>query len=486
MKKKGNEVEGLVYVESVAEITGGGFMGENRYMGIVESQEIKAVEKDSDKKVKEIFVEVEQVVNEGDPLFEYDTDEMTLKLRQLELELTSIYNGINTMNEQISGLVTEREEAPADSKLQYTAQIQNLQAQINQSNYDASAKQLEIDRQTAAIANSIVYSPMDGIIKEINDDSNPNSNGSESYDPYGGSSTPSGFISIMAKGDYRIKATANEMNVRSMMEGQPMIIRSRIDESVTWTGMISKIDLEHPDNQNNDYYYYGEGESATKYPFYIEIEEIGDLMLGQHVYVELDYGQGEVKDGIWLDEYYLLTESDGTYLWVENKDGYIEKRKVELGEYDEELFRYEILSGITKEDYIAYPEPRIVEGMKTSHNYEEVILENGSNMDMFEDGMFEDGMYEDGMYEDGMSEDGMYEDGMYEDGMSEDGMYEDGMYEDGMYEDGMSEDGMFEDGMFEDESMEDDSFPDADAREDFKNNAVIKEDDNAATDEETE
>ena len=60
--------------------------------------------------------------------------------------------------------------------------------------------------------------------------------------------------------------------------------------------------LEHPDNGNNDGYYMGSsGTTATKYPFYISLDSTDGLMLGQHVYVEADYGQGDVKEGLWLD-----------------------------------------------------------------------------------------------------------------------------------------------------------------------------------------
>ena len=144
--KKVKESEGLCYVESVSVITGNGMTWNNRYMGIVETQEVTKVQKDSEKVIKEIYVEEEDTVKAGDKLFSYDTDEMTLKLRQLELELTSYYNNISTMYDQIETLTAERELAPAEQKIEYTSQIQNLQAQINQASYDASAKQLEIDR----------------------------------------------------------------------------------------------------------------------------------------------------------------------------------------------------------------------------------------------------------------------------------------------------------------------------------------------------
>lgn len=413
--------EELVYAMKIADLNGDYNLMESRYMGTVESQEVKGVNRDSDKKIKEVYVEVEDEVKAGDVLFEYDTESMELALRQLELELTSINNNISTLNQQIASLTNEKTSAPAEEQLGYSAQIQNLQAQVNQANYDASAKQLEIDRQKLSMENTKVVAPMDGIIKTINENNSSSSDDSANnyYDDGSSDSTSNAYITIMAKGDYRIKASASELTVRSMSEGQSMIIRSRVDDSV-WTGMVTKIDLEHPDNNNNDYY-YSSGTMATKYPFYISLDSTEGLMLGQHVYVEADYGQGSVKEGLWLDEFYIMQEESGAYVWAENASGRIEKRLIELGEYDVDRMQYQIVSGLTEEDYIAYPEERIREGMKVTHNYEDVVMDDMTGEDgMYEDGMYEDGMYEDGMYEDGMYEDGMYEDGMYEDDMSGD------------------------------------------------------------------
>lgn len=385
-KKASNEE--LVYATKISDLNGEYDLTESRYMGTVESQEVKGVNRDSDKKVKELYVKEEDEVKAGDVLFEYDTESMELQLRQLELELTSINNNIATLNQQIASLTAEKAAAPAEEQLSYSAQIQNLQAQVNQANYDASAKQLEIDRQKLSMENTKVVAPMDGIIKTINENNSTSSSdddSSNSNSDNGSDSTSNAYITIMAKGDYRIKATASELTVRSMSEGQSMIIRSRVDDS-TWTGTVTKIDLEHPDNGNNNDYYMSSGTTATKYPFYISLDSTDGLMLGQHVYVEADYGQGDVKEGLWLDEYYIMQEDDGAYVWAENAKGYIEKRKVELGEYDENMMRYEIVSGLTEDDYIAYPEERVKEGMKVTHNYEDVVTDDT--------GISDDGSYD--------------------------------------------------------------------------------------------
>lgn len=438
-KKASNEE--LVYATKISDLNGGYDLTESRYMGTVESQEVKGVNRDSDKKVKELYVKEEDEVKAGDVLFEYDTESMELQLRQLELELTSINNNIATLNQQIASLTTEKAAAPAEEQLSYSAQIQNLQAQVNQANYDASAKQLEIDRQKLSMENTKVVAPMDGIIKTINENNSTSSSdddSSNSNSDNGSDSTSNAYITIMAKGDYRIKATASELTVRSMSEGQSMIIRSRVDDS-TWTGTVTKIDLEHPDNGNNNDYYMSSGTTATKYPFYISLDSTDGLMLGQHVYVEADYGQGDVKEGLWLDEYYIMQEDDGAYVWAENAKGYIEKRKIELGEYDENMMRYQILSGLTEDDYIAYPEDRVKEGMKVTHNYEDVMID-----DTGDDGTIDDGSYDDGAYDDGYTDDGILDDGSINN-----------------IDDGANTDGI--DGSVEEAAPQDESAPDSDS-----------------------
>ena len=46
--------------------------------------------------------------------------------------------------------------------------------------------------------------------------------------------------------------------------------------------------------------------ASSSYPFYVEMDSSEGLMLGQHVYIEMDYGQTDARDGLWLDEYYIV------------------------------------------------------------------------------------------------------------------------------------------------------------------------------------
>ena len=113
-------------------------------------------------------------------------------------------------------------------------------------------------------------------------------------------------------------------------------------------------------------------ETTSNYAFYVNLENTDGLILGEHIFIEPDKGQGNVKEGLWLKEFYIIQDENGSYVWTENKKGKIEKRKVTLGEYDEDLMEYKITAGLSNKDYIAFPENRIKEGMKTTRNKEDV------------------------------------------------------------------------------------------------------------------
>jgi HlyD family secretion protein len=167
-------------------------------------------------------------------------------------------------------------------------------------------------------------------------------------------------------------------------------------------------------------------------------------MLGQHVYIEMDNGQTEVKEGLWLPSYYIVTEDDGSYVWARDSKERIEKRKLSLGEYDENTDCYQVLDGLTEEDYIAFPEDDIVEGAETTTNYDDVL----DQIDWDSYDLDEDFDMDDSLYDDSMDDDFMYDDSMYDDSMDDDSVYDNSMDDDSVYDDSMDEEGTLgEDGI---------------------------------------
>ena len=113
-------------------------------------------------------------------------------------------------------------------------------------------------------------------------------------------------------------------------------------------------------------------------------------MLGQHVYLEPDQGQGEKKEGIWLYDYYFIQEENGdSYVWAASSSNTLEKRRVKLGEYDEEMAAYQVLEGLDAEDYIIVPSDDLAEGLPVIYNDYNSVSEDMEDFDS--DGMDMDG-----------------------------------------------------------------------------------------------
>ena len=243
---------------------------------------------------------------QGDPLFTYDTQSTQLQIQQAQLEIERMNTTISNNNTQISQLQRDMNAASSADKPGFSAQILQLQADNAQAEYDIKSKQAEIDKLNAAIDSATVTAGMDGTVESIADLETLLAGGITN--PDGTQSTT--YITILADGDYRVKGSVSEQNIYELSEGMSVIVRSRVDENQTWSGTISSIDTQAESNNNN--MYSSSGESASSYAFYVDLASIDGLMLGQHVTIEMDYGQGTPKEGIWLSSGWITQQEDGT------------------------------------------------------------------------------------------------------------------------------------------------------------------------------
>ncbi|MDO4298695.1 MAG: efflux RND transporter periplasmic adaptor subunit [Lachnospiraceae bacterium] len=358
--------EDAVHVDSVSMLAGlDGANGlTDRYGGEAVAQATLEVKLESDRKVAECYVKEGDLVKEGAKLFAYDTLEDEDKLAQAEIDIERAKSEIESSQHAIETLEKEKNSANSEDRLSITTQILTEENGIKQKEYEIKSKEREMEKLEEGIKNAVVTAEMGGIIQKINDPS-----GGDSYSYSYGSDSESAYITILATGDFRIQGKVNEQNIQNIYEGMPMIVFSRIDSSVRWYGMISEIDTEKAEESNNDYMFYGSSSAdSSSYKFYVELESSEGLMLGQHVYMEQNVGQDEEKDGIWLEDYYLIQEDGKAYIWKASEENVIVKQEVMLGEYDEDMMKYEILEGIDEEDYIAYPMDGIVEGAPVVYN----------------------------------------------------------------------------------------------------------------------
>lgn len=372
----GGTSEGKAYVESVREITGLGTAGgaNNRYTGTVDAEKSWKITLQSDLSVEKRYVNVGDQVKKGDKLFKYNTQELKLSKEKKELEQETLQNEITQLTKDIKSYQSDLKSASASEKIQLQTQILTAQTTIKKDQYTIKSNKESIKLLEKNIKDATVKSKMNGLVKKVNaslETSSSDDSSDDSSDSGDGSSDDSSYMTILAVGNYRIKGTVSETNAWSLNEGDPVIVRSRVDNSQTWKGTISSIKTDTTADDTSDSNSYdiddgsSTGETASKYNFYVKLDNDKDLMMGQHVLIEQDNGQDEQKEGMWLPSAYIKKSNNKYYVWLDSHNK-LKLHEIQVGEYDENLDEYEVKSGLKTSDYIACDDSTLKEGMKVT------------------------------------------------------------------------------------------------------------------------
>lgn len=343
--------DGAVFVQSVSTLSAmGGIAPGDRFAGMVVSEKVTEISKDPDRTVERLSVREGDDVKEGQELFVYDVDALQLALDKQELQQQQLEASIENYQSQIKELQLERDRVGGRQKLQYTIQIQTAQVDLKEAELNLKAKKAEVKKSKEILKNAVVVSPITGRVTTI----------SETGTDSSGKTVP--YITIQQAGSYRVKGMLNELQRGGIMEGDRIRLMSRVDENAVWFGTVTRVDYENPTTGNNNNMYGVENDemtSTSKYPFYVELDSSEGLILGQHLYLSLDTGD-DATPGLQLGSAFICFDDNGkAFVWAENRRGKLEKRMVNLGEYQEMRDSYEILTGLTEADYIAFPDDSV-------------------------------------------------------------------------------------------------------------------------------
>ncbi len=353
-----SSAEASVPVLAVADMQSDSAAVNNRFNGVVETQKKKNITLDSEKSVEKILVSEGDHVNEKDALFIYDTEKTMLEISQKELAKEKLNGEIEGLRQQINQLNTELGKGNLSSadRMSMNAQVLENQTSIAQAEYDLKVADSEINALNASVKNSTVRAPMSGTIEKL-------------QDPETMTDPSAAFMVIVADGDFRIKGTMSEQSIGTVYEGMQMRVRSRLNEEDTWIGTVSSLESRQEENQEDMGMTNESTEQASRYAFYVTLDTKENLMLGQHVTLEPYYE--EQMEGLVLSTGCIVTEEDGkTYVYAVKKPGdRLEKRAVETGTVYEEQGMVQILSGLSENEYVAWPDNEdCTEGAPTTAN----------------------------------------------------------------------------------------------------------------------
>ena len=334
-----------VPVVKVSMIARAGIAGDN-YAGVVVSENAVKIQRDKNQTVDELYVSEGDSVRQGQQLFRYDVDELNLTLDRKELDLDRLKEEVKAKKKQITEVEKELKSATGDTKTQLNIQLRQLKTELTQAEYDQEDLQDEIKYTKQMIKNAVVKSPSDGTVRKID----------ETGDPY---------ILIQQSGALQVQGVLNELNVNGgIAPGARVEIVSRLEPDRIWNGTVTTVDFGNTTANGYDSM-YGTGDllsTSTGYPFYVSLDSVEGLLLGQHVYIRLA-GINSGSDGrVLIPESYLMdyaydeeTLITSAAVWCPDEENKLVKQTVVLGEYLSDIGCYVILEGLTLEGFVADP-----------------------------------------------------------------------------------------------------------------------------------
>ena len=236
-----------------------------------------------------------------------------------------------------------------DGEVGYTASelkemIEEKERDIKECSLEIREIELSVKQKQRIVDGKVVKSTLDGTVVSIGTAEG------ESDDEY--------FAKVTNETGLYAKGSMNELALEKIHVGDT-ISGMMSDTGVTFTAVIKEIS-DYPDTDGGSMGFGTENTNASYYPFYAEIEDTQDVDEGD-AEIQLSSTMSSDADGIYLEKYFVCTESDGKpYVYIQDGNGKLKKQYVETGKL---VYSYaiEIVSGLEPTDKIAFPYGKNVE-----------------------------------------------------------------------------------------------------------------------------
>ena len=156
------------------------------------------------------------------------------------------------------------------------------------------------------------------------------------------------IIKVSGGGGYQVEGSVNELDREKMKIGQEVTVNDW-NSGESYQGKVISIG-EFPIRSRG---YNGRGNpNSSYYPFTAFVDGEANLQTGS--YVSIQYSSGGSENGIYLENPFIREEKGQSYVYILGENNRLEKRMVATGKSLWGSYT-EITSGLTEEDYLAFP-----------------------------------------------------------------------------------------------------------------------------------
>lgn len=310
--------------------------------------------------VNEIYVNEGDEVSKGQKLFSYGNPELSIQIRQLELDKKSAKIRYDQGQDKISSLQNEIKKAkdtnaPKEVTDPLHAQLQDLQFQQQTIELEMEKNKLQEEDLQNKQKNLTVYSNYGGIVQKVNKDA-----GQNTAQVVGGQSNP--VVQIASKDPFMIQGTLTELQKSQLQPGQVITVTAKAVANQTWKGKITEIS-EYPTSDDAGQSLAAaagqQAQNISYYNFKASLDSQDGLSPGYHVSIQVNLS---TKKMLAVPSNSIVDKGNSRYVYVV-RNNKLHKQTVTTGMGDGNST--EILKGLKAgEKVVKNPSANVYEGLE--------------------------------------------------------------------------------------------------------------------------
>lgn len=219
--------------------------------------------------------------------------------------------------------------------------INEKKQEITDLQHDRKQAQLDLDKSNLQLRNSTVLSNVDGVVRTLID----LETASQENKP---------FLVVSGDSTYYVSGAVSESLLGLVQVGDVVSVNDYMNGG-TYSARIVSI-ADYPLEANSNLYFYGNSNpNSSNYEFTAVIEDqVENLQSGSYVDISLNVQDEEAQNALYIQKAYIREDNGGSYVMKAGIDNRLKKQYVRTGKslYGSSL---EIKSGLTLDDYIAFP-----------------------------------------------------------------------------------------------------------------------------------
>lgn len=296
--------------------------------------------------------------NYGDLLWSFKLDGTDLSGNFQVSDLLTGSNTLESVEEIFDATSTKATPTPSNdyddmgyTKDELNAEIEKKRQEIKNLQLKVKQAELDLEKSKLALENSTIRSTVDGVVRTLTDVDTATANNSP-------------LLVVSGQGQFTIKGSISESLLTSVHVGDVVNAMS-YENGMSYTATISEIS-DYPLDANSGGMYGSTGNpNSSQYEFTAVVDDSEGLTNGMYLEITLNVQGSASSDALYLQKAYIREDEAGSYVMKAGIDNRLYKQYLELGATIYSGEYVEIISGLTMDDYIAFPYgPNVQEGVR--------------------------------------------------------------------------------------------------------------------------